>query len=248
MNAKPVAIVTAAGQGLGAACARELSARNYELVLMSPSGAATELANELGGIGLEGSVTEPRDLAATVEAALEAHGRIDAVVNNTGHVAGSSSAAGPAYDPAAAGQLLELSDADWHAGLDMIVLNVVRMARLVTEVMERQGGGAIVNMSSFAGKEPSAAFPLGAAMRMALAGFMKLYSDRYAPVGIRMNNVLPGFIENWPMAEELRRTIPMARPGSLDEVAKTIAFLLSDDAGYITGQSLLIDGGLNRGV
>ncbi len=248
MSAKPVAIVTAAGQGLGAACARELAARGYELVLMSPSGAASDLARELGGIGLEGSVTEPRDLAATVAAALEAHGRIDAVVNNTGHVAGSSSAAGPAYDAHSAGQLLDLSDDDWHAGLDMIVLNVVRMARLVTETMERQGGGAIVNMSSFAGKEPSAAFPLGAAMRMALAGFMKLYSDRYAPAGIRMNNVLPGFIENWPMAEELRRTIPMARPGSLDEVAKTIAFLLSDDAGYITGQSLLIDGGLTRGV
>lgn len=248
MSEKPVAIVTAAGQGLGAACARELAARGYDLVLMSPSGASVELAEELGGIGLKGSVTETRDLEAMVEAALDRHGRIDAVLNNTGHVAGSSDAAGPAYDADATGHLLDLGDDDWHAALDMIVLNVVRMARLVTPVMERQGHGAIVNMSSFAGKEPSAAFPLGAAMRMALAGFMKLYADRYAPAGIRMNAVLPGFIENWPMAEPLRRAIPMARPGTMDEVAHTVAFLLSDEAGYITGQSLLIDGGLNRGV
>jgi NAD(P)-dependent dehydrogenase (short-subunit alcohol dehydrogenase family) len=245
----PVAIVTAAGQGIGAACARELAARDYRLVLMSRSDAATKLAKELGGVGVEGSVTEPDDLKATVQAALDSYGRIDAVINNTGHVTGGGiDSVGPVYDPDARGKLLELSDEDWHQTLDMIVLNVVRMARLVTEVMERQGGGAIVNISSFAGKEPSAAFPLGAAFRMALAGFMKLYADRYARAGIRMNNVLPGFMSNYTWDEPLLRTVPMGRPGSLDELANTVAFLLSDDAGYITGQSLLVDGGLNRGV
>jgi NAD(P)-dependent dehydrogenase (short-subunit alcohol dehydrogenase family) len=245
----PVAIVTAAGQGIGAACARELAARDYRLVLMSRSDAAAKLAKELGGVGVEGSVTEPDDLKATVQAALDSYGRIDAVINNTGHVTGGGiDSVGPVYDPDARGKLLELSDEDWHQTLDMIVLNVVRMARLVTEVMERQGGGAIVNISSFASKEPSAAFPLGAAFRMALAGFMKLYADRYARAGIRMNNVLPGFMSNYTWDEPLLRTVPMGRPGSLDELANTVAFLLSDDAGYITGQSLLVDGGLNRGV
>jgi NAD(P)-dependent dehydrogenase (short-subunit alcohol dehydrogenase family) len=231
------------------ACARELAARDYRLVLMSRSDAAAKLAKELGGVGVEGSVTEPDDLKATVQAALDSYGRIDAVINNTGHVTGGGiDSVGPVYDPDARGKLLELSDEDWHQTLDMIVLNVVRMARLVTEVMERQGGGAIVNISSFAGKEPSAAFPLGAAFRMALAGFMKLYADRYARAGIRMNNVLPGFMNNYTWDEPLLRTVPMGRPGSLDELANTVAFLLSDDAGYITGQSLLVDGGLNRGV
>jgi NAD(P)-dependent dehydrogenase (short-subunit alcohol dehydrogenase family) len=81
---------------------------------------------------------------------------------------------------------------------------------------------------------------------MALAGFTKLYSDRYGRDGIRMNNILPGFIENWPMSAELKKTVPMARPGSMAEVAKTAAFLLSADSGYVTGQNIVVDGGLTR--
>ena len=241
--------MTAAGRGLGAACARELAAGGYKLALMSPSGASVELAKELGGVGLVGSVAKPADLEALVKLTLDRYGRIDAVLNNTGHVAGGGiDARGSAYDPDVKGRLLELSDEDWHQGLDMILLNVVRMARLVTDHMARQGHGVILNMSSFAGKEPSAAFPLGACLRMALAGFTKLYADRYGRAGIRMNSILPGFVENWPMDEPLRRSVPMGRPGKLAEVAKTAAFLLSPDAGYITGQSILADGGLNRGV
>lgn len=245
---KPVAIVTAAGKGLGAACARELAARGYRLVLQSPSAGATRLARTLRGVGLRGSVSDPKHLKDVVEAAMDHYGRIDAVLNNTGHIAGGGiPSRGPAYDPKAKGKLLELGDQDWQHGLDMIVLNVVRMSRLVTPIMRRQKGGAILNMSSFAGKEPSAAYPLGACLRMALAGFTKLYSDRYGRDNIRMNNILPGFIENWPMSAELKKTVPMARPGTMAEVAKTAAFLLSGDAGYITGQNIVVDGGLTRG-
>lgn len=229
-----VALVTAAGRGMGAACARELSRRGYRVALMSISDAASELAGELGGIGLRGSVTGPGDLKTLVDAALERWGRIDAVVNNTGH---------PPTGP-----LLELSDDDWHDALDLVVLNAVRMARLVTPVMERQGGGAIVNISTFSAYEPSSDFPLSSALRAALGGFTKLYAGRYAATGIRMNNILPGFIDSYPEEERIVDQIPAARFGRVEEIAKTAAFLLSDEAGYITGQNLRVDGGLTRSV
>lgn len=230
-----VAIVTAAGKGMGAACARELAARGYSLALMSPSGSATDLAEELGGVGFEGSVTEEDDLRALVDVALDAFGRVDAVVNSTGH-------------PPTGDEVLEIADEDWHAGLDMVVLNVVRMARLVTPVMLRQGGGALVNISTFSAFEPSATFPVSSALRSALAGFTKLYADRYAADGIRMNNVLPGYMDNFELDEEVRGAIPMRRPGAMEEIARTAAFLVSPDASYITGQNLRVDGGLTRSV
>ncbi len=234
MDVQPVALVTAAGRGMGAACARELKARGYRLALMSTSGAAADLAAELGGLGLAGSVTEPGDLKALVDAAVERWGRIDAVVASTGH---------PPTGP-----LLELSDEDWHAALDLVVLHVVRLARRVTPVMERQGGGAIVNISTFSAYEPSPDFPLSSALRAALGSFAKLYADRYAGAGIRMNNLLPGFIDSYPETEELAARIPLGRFGTVEEVARTAAFLVSVDAGYITGQNLRVDGGLTRSV
>ena len=132
--------------------------------------------------------------------------------------------------------------------LDLVVLNVVRMARLVTPVMLREGGGAVVNVSTFSAFEPSPAFPLSSALRAALAGFTKLYADRYAAEGIRMNNVLPGFVESFEIDEEVRRSIPMQRRGSVEEIAKTAAFLLSEDSAYLTGQNIRVDGGLTRSV
>jgi NAD(P)-dependent dehydrogenase (short-subunit alcohol dehydrogenase family) len=122
------------------------------------------------------------------------------------------------------------------------------MARLITPIMQTQGGGAIVNISTFAVFEPEATFPVSAAMRAALAGFTKLYADQYAPDGIRMNNVLPGFIDSLPAAEERRRRIPMGRYGTVTEIAQTVRFLLSAEAGYITGQNIRVDGGLTRSV
>jgi NAD(P)-dependent dehydrogenase (short-subunit alcohol dehydrogenase family) len=185
-------------------------------------------------VGVDGSVTDPAALERLVAAALEAHGRIDALVNNTGHPP--------------KGTLLGIPDADWHAGLDVVLLNVVRMARLVTPVMRAQGGGAIVNISTFAAYEPDPAFPLSATLRAALGTFMKLYSDAHAKDGIRMNNLLPGFIDSLPEKEDRRARNPLGRYGRVEEVARTVAFLLSEDAGYITGQNIRIDGGLTRSV
>lgn len=233
-KSEKVAIVTAAGRGMGAACARELAARGYRVALMSVSQRSKQLAAELDGVGLQGSVTETADLQALVDAAMGAYSRIDAVVNNTGHPA--------------KGDLLAISDEEWHAGLDLLLLNVIRMARLVTPIMQQQSGGALVNISTFAAFEPSAAFPVSATVRAALGSFTKLYADRYAADNIRMNNVLPGFIESYPIDDETQSQIPMGRSGTVEEVATAVAFLLSDEAGYITGQNIRVDGGITRAV
>lgn len=234
LSGSRVAIVTAAGKGIGAACARELATRGYSLALMSRSDEARNLAEELGGVGLAGSVTEEADLCALVDETLGAYGRVDAIVNSTGHPP--------------SGDILDVTDEEWHAGLELVLLNVVRMARLVTPVMLRQGAGAMVNISTFSAFEPSATFPVSSSLRSALAGFTKLYADRYAAEGIRMNNVLPGFVESFEVDEQTRASIPMQRPATVEEIAKCAAFLVSPDASYITGQNLRVDGGLTRSV
>ena len=234
MTSRKVAIVTAAGRGMGAAIARELAAEGYALALLSSSGAAEKLADELGGLGVTGSVTEPADLGRLVDATMARYGRIDAVANNTGHIA--------------KGDLLDIDDDAWHASLDMALLNVVRMARLVTPVMRAQGGGAIVNVSTFSAFEPSLDFPVSSTLRAGLGSFTKLYAERYAADDIRMNSILPGFIDSLPHGEDKAAKVPMRRIGTMAEIAKTAAFLLGEGAGYITGQNLRVDGGLTRGV
>jgi len=235
---RKVAVVTGGGRGMGAAIARELKDRGYALALMSPSGSAEQLAEELGGapdaIGLSGSTAEAADLEALAAAALEAHGRIDAVVNHTG---------GPPK-----GDLIEISDDDWRRGVDLILLSVVRLARLVTPAMERQGKGAILNITTFSAFEPSLTFPVSSVLRAGIGAYTKLYADRYAKAGIRMNSLLPGFIDSLGHSAETAEQVPMGRIGTVAEIAKTAAFLLSDDAGYITGQNLRVDGGLTRHV
>lgn len=217
---------------MGEAIARRLASDGYQLGLMSNSGGAEALAGELGAVAVSGSVTDPSDLARLVDLTVSTYGRLDAVVNNTGHPP--------------KGELLEISDDDWKAGLELTFLNVVRMARLVTPHLQASGGGSIVNIGTFASFEPDAAFPVSAPMRAALAGFTKIYSDKYAP--IRMNNVLPGYMENYEVGPEIQARIPLGRRGRLTEIGDTVAFLLSDGAGYITGQNLRVDGGLTRSV
>lgn len=254
------AIVTASGKGIGEAIARELKGRGYKLALMSTSDASIKLAKELGGIGFQGSVTEAADMKRLVDGTLDRYGRIDAVANNSGRHAsilqkhgfqgrGQLSAAKLGYDPDFESEdILKLPNAVWHDILDLLVLNVVEMCRLVTPLMIRQGGGAIVNISGMESVQPRQVYTTGP-VRLVLHGITKIYADRYGRHGIRMNNVLPGIIENAQMdPEEIRKSIPLNRKGTLSEVAKTVAFLLSEDAGYISGQNILVDGALNRGL
>jgi len=228
------AIVTAGGSGMGAAAARALAAAGYGVAILSSSGKGEALAAELGGIGVTGSNQSDADLGRLVDATLARWGRIDAVVNSAGH--------GPK------GDLLAITDADWHLGMEFYLLNVVRIARLVTAQMQQQQGGSIVNISTYATFEPEAAFPTSGVFRAGLASFAKLYADRYAADGIRMNNVLPGYIDSLPEKEERRARIPMGRYGTSEEVGELIAFLAGDKSGYITGQNIRIDGGITRAV
>jgi NAD(P)-dependent dehydrogenase (short-subunit alcohol dehydrogenase family) len=229
-----VALLTAAGSGIGAAAARRLAEEGWQVAILSSSGRGEALARQLGGLGVTGSNLVAADLQRLVDAALARWSRIDAVVNSAGH--------GPK------GPLLDLSDADWQRGMEFYLLNVVRIARLVAPVMQRQRGGAIVNVSTYASFEPEAAFPTSGVFRAALASFTKLFADQYAGDGVRMNNVLPGFIDSLPEKPERRQRIPMGRYGSADEVAELIAFLASPRSAYITGQNIRIDGGLTRSV
>jgi NAD(P)-dependent dehydrogenase (short-subunit alcohol dehydrogenase family) len=229
-----VSVITAGGSGMGAAAARKLAHEGFKVAILSSSGKGEALANDLGGIGVTGSNQSEADLRRLVELTMERWGRIDVLVNSAGH--------GPRAP------VLELTDEQWHMGMDVYLLNVVRPTRLVTPIMVSQRNGVIVNVSTAWAFEPSAMFPTSGVFRAGLAAFTKLFADRYAPDNVRMNNVLPGWIDSLPATDERRQSVPMQRYGTQDEIAGTIAFLVSDAAGYITGQNIRVDGGLMRSL
>ena len=234
MAEERVAVITAGGSGMGAQAARKMAELGFQVAVLSSSGKGEALAEELGGLGVTGSNQSPDDLRRLVDATVAKWGRIDVVVNSAGH--------GPK------GAVLELTDEEWHLGMEFYLLNVVRVARLVVPIMQQHGGGSIVNISTYAAFEPEAAFPTSGVFRAGLAAFTKLFSDKYAADNIRMNNVLPGFIDSIPEKEERRQRIPMGRYGTREEVAELIGFLATDGSSYITGQNLRIDGGITRSV
>lgn len=229
-----VALITAGGSGMGAAAVRRLAADGFSVAVLSSSGKGEALARELGGIGVTGSNQSNDDLKRLVEAAMAKWGRIDALVNSAGH--------GPRAP------LLEITDEQWRLGMDVYLMNVIRPTRLVAPIMAAGGGGAIVNISTAWAFEPSPMFPTSAVFRAGLAAFTKLFADGYAAQNVRMNNVLPGWIDSLPALQERRESVPMRRYGRAEEIAATVAFLVSEGAGYITGQNLRVDGGLMRGV
>jgi NAD(P)-dependent dehydrogenase (short-subunit alcohol dehydrogenase family) len=229
-----VALITAGGSGMGAHAARSLARDGHAVAILSSSGKGEALAAALGGLGVTGSNQSNEDLARIVDATMARWGRIDVLVNSAGH--------GPR------GPVLDLTDDDWRRGMDVYFLNVVRPTRLVAPIMVAQGGGSIVNVSSFAAFEPDPAFPTSAVFRAGLASFTKLFADQYAAHNVRMNNVLPGFIDSLPEKRGIAERVPMGRYGRMEEVSETIAFLASARGGYITGQNLRVDGGLTRSV
>ncbi|WP_424968369.1 SDR family oxidoreductase [Dinoroseobacter sp. S375] len=227
MTVEKVALVTAGGSGMGADAARRLAADGFKLGILSSSGKGEASGTELGGFGVTGSNLDPEALAALVAGAQARWGRVDVLVNSAGH--------GPK------GPVLEIGDDDWHQGMEVYLMNVIRPTRLVTPLMQAQGGGAIINISTFAAFEPDPLFPTSGVFRAGLAAFTKLYSDKYAADNIRMNNVLPGFIDSLPETEDRKARIPLGRYGRVDEVSSLIAYLASAEGGYMTGQNLRMD-------
>ncbi|KAA3516305.1 SDR family oxidoreductase [Agrobacterium vitis] len=234
MSAEKVAVVTAGGSGMGAECARRLAADGYKVAILSSSGKGEALATELGGLGVTGSNQSNEHLARLIDTTMETWGRIDVLVNSAGH--------GPRA------QIIEITDEQWHMGMDVYLMNVVRPVRLVTPIMQAQKSGAIINISTAWAFEPSSMFPTSAVFRAGLAAYTKIFADTYAADNIRMNNVLPGWIDSLPEAEQRREAVPMKRYGTSVEIAAIVAFLASEGAGYITGQNLKVDGGLTRSV
>ncbi|MFD1216765.1 MULTISPECIES: SDR family oxidoreductase [Microbulbifer] len=234
MAEEKVALIMGGGSGMGAAAARRLAQGGYRIAILSSSGKGEALAKELGGVGVTGSNQSLDDVKQVVDLTMATWGRIDALVNSAGH--------GPRAP------ILDLTDEDWHQGMEVYFLSAVRPIRLVAPIMEAQGGGAIVNISTTWAFEPSSVFPTSVVFRAGLASFTKLFAGAYAAKNVRMNNVLPGWIDSLPEVHERRDSVPMGRYGTVEEIADTVAFLLSEGAGYITGQNIRVDGGVTRSI
>lgn len=234
MDTQKVALVTAGGSGMGAASARRLAADGFRVAILSSSGKGQALADELGGFGVTGSNQSVSDLQSLVDEAIRRWDRIDVLVNSAGH--------GPRKS------ILDISDDDWRTGFDVYFLNAVRPTRMVTPIMQKQKSGVIIYISSAWAFEPTAQFPTSAVARAGLASFTKIFADTYAGDNIRMNNVLPGWIDSLPATDERRDSVPLKRYGKSEEVAATVSFLASEGAAFITGQNIRVDGGMTRAV
>ncbi|TRW99229.1 SDR family oxidoreductase [Paracoccus sp. M683] len=233
MSETKVCLIVGGGRGMGAAIAREMHQRGYQLALMSPSDSAEKLAAQLGGVAYRGRAEDADDLQAVFDLAMSSYGRIDAVLIHVG---------GPPK-----GDLLEISDQDWQRANNMVLLPVIRMARMVTPVMQAQGGGSICCITTYSAFEPSLMFPTSSVYRVGVSSFAKLYSDRYGAENIRMNCLLPGFTDSLDVGK-FAEMAALKRIARVEEQAKAAAFLLSDDSSYVTGQSLRVDGGVTRSI
>ena len=231
---KKVAAFIASGSGMGADAAKHLKSKGYDVAIMSSSGKGESLAKDLDGLGFTGSNLLSKDIKNFIDKVYSKYGKIDILINSAGH--------GPK------GDILEISDDEWMIGMEVYFLNVVRAARIITPIMQKQNNGSIINISTFAIFEPDANFPTSGVFRSGLAAFTKIYSDKYAKYNIRMNNILPGFIDSLPAKEEFLNKIPLKRYGKVSEISSVVEMLASDGGAYITGQNIRVDGGITRSV
>jgi len=229
-----VCVIIGAGRGMGAATARLMHNKGYKLALMSPSESCETLAQELSGIAVRGRAENADDTQALFDDTMTAYGRIDSLLIHVG---------GPPK-----GDLLDISDEDWVKANEMILMPVIRMSKLVTPVMQKQGGGSIVNITTFSAFEPSLTFPTSSVYRVGVSSFTKLYSDRFGADNIRMNCLLPGFTDSLDLPQKFADMSVFKRLAKAEEQARAAAFLLTEDSSYITGQSIRSDGGVTRSM
>ncbi|RNL63353.1 SDR family oxidoreductase [Nocardioides marmoriginsengisoli] len=224
-----IALVTAGSSGIGAGIVRAL-APDHTVVVLSRSEGADAIAAEVGGVAVRGSITDPADRERAVATVLDRFGRIDALVLNTGHPP--------------KGDLLELTDADWEAGLDLIFRSSLHLVGLVTPTFLEQRGGSVVAITSYATRVPELVMPVSSVLRAALQNWIKLYATRYGADGIRANSVLPGFIDTHPADPARLASIPAGRYADPLELGRVVAFLASDAASFVSGQNITVDGGM----
>jgi 3-oxoacyl-[acyl-carrier protein] reductase len=240
---------------MGRAIARRLAAEGADVALFARRSdvleeALAEISASSGGgraITVTGDSTRQADLARVVDQAHQAFGKIDIVINNTG---------GPP-----AGDFGDLDDEAWQAGFELTLLSAIRLTRLALPELRRSGRGRVVNITSMAVKEINDGLLLSNALRPGVTGWAKHLSREEGPNGITVNSIAPGYIDTErlrylysteadPEAARARdaETIPLRRFGSPEEIAAAAAFLCSTEAAYVSGVTLLVDGGLTRGL
>ncbi|MEW5724180.1 MAG: SDR family oxidoreductase [Thermodesulfobacteriota bacterium] len=254
-----VALVGGAGKGLGRAAAGALAREGCVVVISSRTAGtlaatAEAIRRETGAevLPLPADLSSSRQAAGLARTALDRYGRVDILVNNAG---------GPPV-----GKFLDFTDLDWEAAFRLNLMSAVTLAREVVPGMIERRWGRIVNLTSIAVKQPLDGFILSNAVRAGVHGWAKTLSNELAPFGVTVNNVLPGFTLTdrvWSLArdqsekqglsseevlKQMAGAIPMNRLGRPEDLGDLVAFLASEQAGYITGVSIQIDGGLYKGL
>jgi acetoacetyl-CoA reductase len=240
-----VAIVTGGARGIGAAITTTLARSGVHVAAgySSNAKAAEELAGKLTAEGAsvsvhQGNVGEPADCERVVAEVLEQRGRVDYLVNNAGITVDKT--------------VRKMSVEDWHAVLRINLSGAFYMTKAVLDHMTGNSFGRIVNISSVIGQTGSVGQANYASSKAGLIGFSKSLAQEVARKGVTVNCVAPGYIETEMVAaippevlEKLLKGVPVGRLGQASEIARTVAFLVDDDAGYITGSVISVNGGLD---
>jgi 3-oxoacyl-[acyl-carrier protein] reductase len=237
------AIVCGGSAGIGLGIAEALAEEGANLVLFARREEALEReAARLGAVSVVGDVTSAEDCALLVDTAVEAHGGVDILVNNSG---------GPPRTPA-----VGLTDEQVEAAVQLLLVSVVRITRLCLPHLERSKAGRIVNVTSSTVREPTDHLALSNAVRPGVVGWAKTLARELGPQGITVNSIAPGRIDterirevypDGPSEADLQ-AIPLRRLGTPREIGDLVAFLCSERAAYVTGTVIPVDGGLTRGL
>ena len=243
-TAVKTALVTGASRGIGAAIAKKLAARGFMVIINygHSSAAAEEVKNQIEQAGgqavlMQGDVSSGDDVDRMFKDIKKTWGRLDVLVNNAGINRDTL--------------LVRMKEDQWDAVLSTDLKSVFFTTKAAASLMMRQRSGSIINIASVVGITGNAGQANYAAAKAGVIGFTKSAAKELAARGIRVNAIAPGFIETdmtdaipENIREGMLETIPLRRGGKAEDVANAVAFLASDDAGYITGQVLKVDGGM----